>query len=137
MRRMNSKTNPATMTSPRAPRASRVSPARNAKIGVAGLSVSAFLALVTGLAAGNQAQSVPQIIPVTTVPAEQLPPQPDTSPPAAQVPTPAVVPAQAPAVAPAQAPAPAVVPAPVRPPKVTAPQPRPAAPNGTSRGSGG
>ncbi|HSO91165.1 MAG TPA: hypothetical protein VLR70_08460 [Arthrobacter sp.] len=122
------------MTNPRAPRVprdSRVSPARNAKIGVAGLSVSAFLALVAGLATGNQAQSVPEIMPVTTVPAEQLSPQPDAS-------SPAVVPAPVPAVVPAQVPAPAVVPAPVRPPAATTPVPAVVpAPNGTSRGSGG
>ncbi|MDZ4090002.1 MAG: hypothetical protein U1D68_02190 [Arthrobacter sp.] len=119
------------MTNPRVPRVrriSRVSPARNAKIGVAGLSVSAFLALVAGLATGNQAQSVPEVVPVATVPAEQISPRPDPS-------SPAVVPAPAPAVVPV--PASAVVPAPVRPPKATAPPPQPAAPNGTSRGSGG
>ena len=120
---------PAMMTNRRTPRAPRVSPARNAKIGVAGLSVSAFLALVTALAAGNQTQPAPENMPVTTVPAEQAVPQPDTSSP--------VVPAQAPGVVPAPVPAPAVVPVPVRPPAVTTPAPKPAAPNGTSRGSGG
>ncbi|WP_197060601.1 hypothetical protein [Arthrobacter sp. L77] len=99
----------------------RVSPARNAKILVAGLSVSTVLGITAALTAAHQAQADPET-PPPTIPTEQASPEVPTAPPA-PVPPPAAVPAPAPAPAPA-------------PPAVNAP-PAPSVPNGTSRGSGG
>lgn len=96
-------------------RGARVSPARNAKIVVAGLSMSAVLGITVGLATAHEAQS--GLGTTTTVPAEQGAPLVPSAP-SAPVPPAAVVPAPVPA-----------------PPTVDAPAP--SVPNGTSRGSGG